>query len=90
MPSFTDLAIALPCDGLEDFPLIVVPNVSATTLDSATLMGWTSKCDALTLEDISDRRQIIDQAAIASEELLNWTSSVSIDLVNDFYALGYC
>ena len=141
MPSFTDLAIALPCDGLEDFPttyqgadaknllacwtglwhpalirqtnlipeiqsvsettafwqtddkfrspLIVVPNVSATTLDSATLMGWTSKCDALTLEDISDRRQIIDQAAIASEELLNWTSSVSIDLVNDFYALGY-
>ena len=52
-------------------------------------MGWTSKCDALTLEDISDRRQIIDQAAIASEELLNWTESVPIDLVNDFHALGY-
>ena len=141
MPCFTDLVIALPCAGLDDFPteyrgtdaenllacwtglwhpalikqtssipeiqstletsgfwqaddelrapLIVVPNVSSVALDSATVMGWTAKCDALILENLSERQQIIDQATADSEELIGWNKSVSSDLAKDFYALGY-
>ena len=144
MPSFTELAIALPCDCLEDFPiehrganaenllacwtglwhpalikqtrtfpqiqstsatstywqidddsktapapLIVVPNISATALSSATIMNWTASCDALLVEEISDRKQIIERAATTSAELLSWQKSVSDKTVNDFYALGY-
>ena len=70
-------------------PLIVVPNVSATKLDSATLMGWTSNCDALVIEELADRTQIIEYAASNSEELNHWKDSVSQKIVNDFYALGY-
>ena len=144
MPSFTELAIALPCDCLDDFPiehrganaenllacwtgmwhpalikqtrtfpeilstsetstywqaddasetnpapLIVVPNISAAALDSTTVMNWTANCDALVIEEISDRQQIIDQAATVSPELLNWQKSISAKTANDFYALGY-
>ena len=145
MPSFTELAIALPCESLDDFPikhrgadaenllacwtgmwhpalikqtrtfpeiqstsestaywqadddtsaatlspLVVVPNISAAALDSTTIMNWTASCDGLILEDISDRQQIIDQAAMVSPELLTWKKSISDDLAEDFYALGY-
>ena len=144
MPSFTELAIALPCDSLDDFPidhrganaenllacwtgmwhpalikqtrkfpeiqsvsetstywqtdddtkaasvpLIVVPNISAAALDSATIMDWTADCEALVIEEISDRRQIIDQAVTISDELLGWQKSLSEKTVDDFYALGY-
>ncbi len=70
-------------------PLIVVPNISATSLESATMMGWTANCDALVIEDLTDRQQIIEQAAATSDELLNWKNSVPEKIVNDFYALGY-
>ncbi len=70
-------------------PLIVVPNISAAKLDSATLMGWTATCDALVIEELTDRTQIIEQAASTSEELNHWKDSVSQKIANDFYALGY-
>ena len=70
-------------------PLIVVPNISTATLDSATLIGWTANCDALVIEEPIDRALIIEQAASTSEELNNWKNSVSKQTVNDFYALGY-
>ena len=70
-------------------PLIVVPNISAAKLDSATLMGWTATCDAHVIEELTDRTQIIEQAASTSEELNHWKDSVSQKIVNDFYALGY-
>ena len=144
MPSFTELAIAIPCDSLDDFPiehrganaenllacwtgmwhpalikqtrtfpeiqstaqtstywqiddssetapapLIVVPNISATVVDSTTIMNWTANCDALVIENISDRRQIIEQAAMSSDQLLGWQKSISDKTADDFYALGY-
>ena len=70
-------------------PLIVVPNISAAELDSATIMSWTANCDALVVEEVSDRQQIIDRAAATSGELLDWQKSVSADLAADFYALAY-
>ena len=70
-------------------PLIIAPNISAAKLDSATLMGWTSNCDALVIEELTDRTQIIEQAASTSEELNHWKNSVSQEIANDFYALGY-
>lgn len=70
-------------------PLIVVPNISAAGLDSATMMGWTANCDALVIEDLTDRRQIVEQAATTSQELLDWKSSVPDEIAEDFYALGY-
>jgi len=145
MPSFTELAIALPCESLDDFPiehkgtnaenllacwtglwhpalikqtrtfpeiqptsesspywqadddtsatkpspLIVVPNISAVALGSTTIMSWTENCEGLVIEEICDRQQIIDQAAMTSDELLSWQQSISADLADDFYALGY-
>ena len=144
MPSFTELAIALPCESLDDFPiehrganaenllacwtglwhpalikqtrtfpeiqsthattpywqsdddsksnttpLIVVPNVSAVALDSTTIMDWTASGDALVIEEVFDRQQIIDRAATTSDELLSWQKSISASLADDFYALGY-
>ena len=70
-------------------PLIVVPNISAVALDSSTIIDWTANCDALVIEDVFDRQQIIDQAATTSDELLNWQKSISAELADDFYALGY-
>ena len=144
MPSFTELAIALPCESFEDFPtehrgaraenllacwtgmwhpalikqtrtfpeiqstsntspyweadansqsnpspLIVVPNISAVVLDSETIMEWTANGDGLVIEEIFDRKQIIEQAAMVSPELLGWHESISTKTVEDFYALGY-
>ena len=70
-------------------PLIIIPDISADKLDSATLMGWTANCDALVIEELTDRRQIIEQAAFNSEDLNHWKDSVAEEIVNDFYALGY-
>jgi len=43
----------------------------------------------LFIEELTDRTQIIEQAASTSEELNHWKNSVSQEIANDFYALGY-
>ena len=70
-------------------PLIVVPNISAAALDSATIMNWTANCDALVVEEIFERQQIIERAATTSPELLGWHESIAEKTIDDFYALSY-
>ena len=70
-------------------PLLTIPTVTETQLDSQTLMDWQAECDLVLIEQPANRAAAAKQAIDSSQHALQQNQKLDQSLVSDFYALGY-